>query len=350
MTFQDRSSPDSPFADMYSSAFSALVLILLISFVFKSGLSLASISTDFRWRRSLISLYTSFRLKLGDRVYNETLVGKDGWFFYTDDFSIDDYQKIIEFRPNKLARLQKRLDRLNADLKAEGVILLVVIPPDKSTIYPQYMPGAIPVVGQKSRLDQFIEYMKLNGNTDILDLRSALLTASRSRDIYHKTDTHWNDVGAYYAYEQIMNALSSSYPSLTPHGMSDYKYTYAGNSVHDLSLLMGLSNYTEENWLLKPDFAIQLEQTRTVLPDGRYIGTVTNADTRLPKLLVFRDSFYEPLAHFIEPHFSRVKTIPFTYKKDVWSLDWIQREKPDIVIIEVAERVLDICLPMLLEN
>ncbi len=339
------------FDRIYSSVFSAVILILLISFSSSTKLSLFTISTDFRWRSDLINIYTSFRLNLGDRVFNKAVIGREGWIFYTGEMSIQDYQNTESIKPGKLTRLQKNLDRLNKDLEEKGITLLVIIPPNKSTIYPQHMPGQIPVIGNTSRLDQFLEYMKLNGDTFILDLRPALLEASQSQAVYYKTDTHWNDVGAYYGYVEIMSALVSDYPMLAPRPISDFKHTHASDSVRDLPQLMGLSNYTEENWILVPNFEIQLKKEENVLTDGlRYIRTVTNADKQLPELLVFGDSFYDSLAHFIEPHFGRVVTIPFTGEKGIWSLDWIQREDPDIVIIEVVERYLEVTLPMLLEN
>lgn len=336
---------------IYSAVFSVLVLILLISFVSLPDFTLAAISTNFHWRRDLINFYSSIRFRMGDRIYNNALIGKNGWIFFTGEGSMADYQNIQPLKPGRLTRLQKSLDRLNQDLGRQGITLLVVIPPNKSTIYSQYMPEQIPVIGEKSRLDQFLEYMRLHGDTFILDLRPTLLDASRTQDVYYKIDTHWNDVGAYYGYLEIMRHLAFDYPLLAPHPISDFKYIHAGDSVRDLSSLMGLSNYVEENWVLIPDFEIQLNEEKIALPDGpRYIRNVTNMDKQLPELLVFHDSFYGQIAHFIEPHFSRVKTIPFTSMEGIWSLDWIQREKPDIVIIEIVERSIDNTLPMLFGN
>jgi len=344
----------SPFQNkmnrVYSSIFSILIFILLISFVSVPNLDLSTISKNFRWRMDLINFYTSFRLDAGDRIYNKVVVGENGWFFFTGEVSILDYQNTAAIKPGRLARLQRNLDRLNKDLEEKGITLLVIIPPNKSTIYSQYMPEQIPVVGNQSRLDQFLEYMKLNGDTHILDLRPALLEASQSQAVYYKTDTHWNDVGAYYGYAETMHALMQAYPLLTPHPISDFKYTYTGNSVRDLPPLMGLSNYTEENWILLPNFEIQLSEEKNALRDGRFIRTVTNANAQLPNLLVFGDSFYGPFGRFVEPHFSSVKFIPFTPIDGIWSLDWIEQENPDIVIIEIAERSIDDTLPLLFSN
>jgi hypothetical protein len=289
-------------------------------------------------------------LGAGDRIYNNVVVGGNGWFFFTGEVSILDYQNSAAIKPGRLARLQRSLDRLNRDLEEKGISLLVIIPPNKSTIYPQYMPEQIPVMGDQSRLDQFLEYLKLNGDTHILDLRPALLEASRSQAVYYKTDTHWNEVGAYYSYVEALSALTADYPVLAPRPISDFKYTYTGNSVHDLPLSMGLPNYTEEDWLLLPSFEIQLSEEKIALRDGRFIRTVTNVNEQLPRLLVFGDSFYGTLGRFIEPHFSRVKFIPFTAVDGIWSLDWIEQENPDIVMIEIAERSIDDALPLLFSN
>ena len=344
----------SPFQNktvtIYSSLFVVLILIFLISFVTVPNLTPATISTKFRWRTNLINFYTSFRLDIGDRIYNNVVIGKEGWFFFTGEPSIPDYQNTAALKAGKLARLQKNLDRLNRDLKAKGITLLVIIPPNKSTIYPQNMPEQIPVMGAQSRLDQFLEYMKLKGDTHILDLRPALIEASQSQAVYYKTDTHWNDIGAYYGYVETMSAFTADYPVLAPRPLSDFKYTHIGDSVHDLPLSMGLPNYTEEDWLLLPSFEIQLSEEKDALRDGRFIRTVTNANGELPRLLVFGDSFYGTLGRFIEPHFSRVKFIPFTPIDGIWSLDWVEQEDPDIVIIEIAERSIDDTLPLLFGN
>jgi len=345
------SSSQNKISNIYSSIFSILILLLLGSFLPLPSVDLSTISTDFRWREELIELYSMIRFSMGDRIFNNVLVGENGWLFLTEDGSITDYQNIDPLNNKKLANFQVKLNQLSSELKRQGATLLVVFPPNKSTIYGEYMPTQIPTIGQKSRLDQFVEYMETNGGSvPIIDLRHTLNEASQFNDVYYQTDTHWNDLGAYYGYVEIMQALMVNYPFLQPHPISDFNYSRANASVHDLPLLMGLSDYEEENWVLTPRFEVQLEEEKTVLPDGRYIRTVINAEPHLPRLLVFSDSFYVGLAHFVEPHFGRIKTIPFTYEDNIWSLDWIQLERPDIVIIEVAERYIDVSLPRLLEN
>jgi len=334
---------------IYSSIFLTVTLSMLLSLVTVRELSLTTLSENFRWRKDLIELYTSLRFKLGDRVFNNAIVGSNGWIFYTGELSMDDYQNTIPMSPKKLSNLQKSLDRLSQDLEEKNITLIVVVPPNKTTIYPQFMPDEIPILNKASRLDQFIEYMKENGNTTIVDLRPTLQSASLSQDVYSKTDTHWNALGAYYGYFEIMNVLSEKYPGIKPHPLSDFEYENVGYAVRDIPRIMGLPHYEEEDWVLIPQFKVDHDVTNVVLSDGvHYIRTVVNSDGNLPALLVYGDSFYGRLAQFVEPHFSRVKTIPLSTQEGIWSLDWIQREAPDIVIVEFVERYLDVSLPLLL--
>ena len=335
----------------YPYFFLTFILILLLSFAPVSDLSLSSLKNNFRWRRELISFYGTFRHLAGDRVYDYVLVGKDGWFYFTGDKSIDNYQKIDPLHRKQIIQLGKQLDSLNDELKSRGITLLVVIPPNKSTVYPQYMPDEIPVLGKESSLERFVNYMRKNGETPVLDLRQTLINASQTENVYYRTDSHWNNLGTYFGYVKIMEALSVNNPILTSHPLSDFNSVYMGANTHDLARGAGLMNTKEDDWSLIPRFKVQLKQTASKLSDDLLsIRTTTNANQDLPRLLIFGDSFSNSLAPYLEPHFSHVKRIPYTKDEGIWSLSWIEEENPNIVIIELVERNLDQGLPALLNH
>jgi hypothetical protein len=343
------------FHRIYPVLFSTAVLVLLIAFVPWSDFSPSALATNFRWRHSLVHLYTSFRMRLGDRVFHEALIGKDGWIFYTAASSIQDYQKTNLLDRKKLDFLQKELDRLSVDLRQKGITLVVVIPPNKSTIYPQYMPDEIPILGEESRLDQFVERMRLAGKTNLIDLRPALLNASKTQEVYFKVDTHWNDIGAYYGYHEILSFLSDFDSRLIPHPLSDYEYTYRGAWINpDLPFVLGIPSLKEEQWTLVPAFRAQGTQTiRLKLANDAEIFRMIGQDDSLPTLLVFHDSFYSAyfsFSHLMEPHFHKITGILYNSDPDTWSLNWIAQEKPDIVMIEIVERSFEHGLSSLLAS
>jgi hypothetical protein len=324
----------------YSLGFTLLTFALLLSFILMPDFSLSAISTNIRWRPQMINLYNSFRLNVGDRLFHDTLAGDDGWLFYMDAVSIADYQRTNLLDEPTLATLRQQLDQLSQDLESQGITLLVVIPPNKSTVYPQYMPSQIPVLAEISLLDQFVQAMGQTGRTRVVDLRATLAGASREQQVYYRTDTHWTDMGAYYAYVQIMQGLASQDPRLAPHPLSHFRMRPGRLGQRDLAQLLGLTNLLESGPQLVLKGSHPLEVSARQLPDGTEIRRVTNQNTRLPKLLVFQDSFYYSLSDFIEPHFKQTTSVPYTESPGVWTLDWINKRDPDVVIIEAVERNL----------
>ncbi len=324
---------------LYSAGFIVLILGGLFSFAVVPGMSLSGLSTEFRERDRLIGWNTSLRMLLGDRDFGNNVVGKEGWIYWMDPGMTADYQRTDLFTPDALQALGNALEDLNRRLQDRGITLLVVIPPDKSTIYPQNMPDQIPVLGQVSRLDQFIAYMDKNGRTRILDLRPVLKEASRKDQVYFRTDSHWNSLGAYLGYVEIMKPLEKKDPRLSPLSLSDFKIVDAGMRLRDLPRMMKLNGLKEETYVLRPRVTAPAV-TGPPSPDPQGITRIENTDASLPALLVYHDSFYESLGPFLEPHFGRVVTVPFSPGSNVWSLKWINKESPDIVIIEIVERNL----------
>src|SRR5690606_552685 len=100
-------------------------------------------------------------------------------------------------------------------LTARGIAYLFVVPPDKHQVYPEEMPDSIRRNGH-SRIDQLVHHLAAHTTVPVLDLRPALHEAKMQERVYHMTDTHWNDRGAYVGYARIMSALARDVPALAP--------------------------------------------------------------------------------------------------------------------------------------
>jgi hypothetical protein len=180
---------------------------------------------------------------------------------------------------------------------------VVVIAPDKSTIYPEYMPDQIKVIGSKSRLDQFVDYMHEYGQTPVIDLRPDLLEASKTEQVYYKTDTHWNLLGAHIAYAKIMSTLSQRYPELVSHPLSEYDVVQGGLVTFGIPMMMGMPNLKEDYWTLQPIFATGTNFREIPLSDGNIVRLSWNQNQNLPCALIFYDSFLTTVIPFLEPQF-----------------------------------------------
>lgn len=298
-------------------------------------------ATDFPNRGLIAGEYLRIRREIfREHVFDKTLIGKERWLIYTDEGSIDDYQHINAFSPAALLRLQQGLDTLNEDLRQKGIKFLVVIPPNKNTIYPEYVPDEIPVIVAPSRYDQLVEYMRQHGNTQILDLRPALLEARKTRVVYFAKDTHWNDHGAFVAYQQIILALQSDFPILIPHPLTDFKQTTQAGVALDLAQNIIAPDLVTDDIVLSPLYTSNTTYVQTKY-GSRRLTIATNPNTTLPKAVIYHDSFFYNLIPLIGDHFQKAVFIPINSPPEIWNFSWLDSEKPDIVILEFTERYID---------
>ena len=297
------------------------------------------IEESFFLRTRLIDWTSSLRLTLGDRVFPKVIVGADGWLAYTAESDIEDYQKADLFTDAELKHIQKSLDALAARYAEQGITLIVVVPPNKNTIYPERMPATVPIIGKVSKLEQLTDYLQKNGQTQLLDLRPALIAAKSEREIYYATDTHWNDYGAYIAYAAIMNELHKTYPNLSPHPMADYKVVTRPPEQLDLAGNIGTTLYEEAKIQFVPKFEDHTTY-KNVTVGGRKLMFSYNPDPSLPKLVLYHDSFFFRVIPLLGEHFSNGLYVQNYMGGGLWSLSWVDEQKPDVVIIEFSERYL----------
>lgn len=300
-------------------------------------LSLDTLSENFLWRKDLIKELNNFRFLAGDQVFPQAIIGTNGWMYLSGDKSIEDYQKKLRLNPKEMRGSVGGLALFNKELRKNGTRLIVMVAPDKHTIYPQYMPRQIPVLGEMSRMDQFMKFMQENkNNIEVMDLRPALLKNSSSYQLYEKTDTHWNCLGAYYAYQEMMARISATYPETAAHPLTDFTIKVTGNRTRDISKMLGFQ-YREGGWKLNPKFKQNHLSVKNDKVNNINIRTVENSRKDLPTVMVFHDSFYIACFNtFFEQHFSRTISIHSRLVNDYRQL--IEKEKPDIIIIEAVER------------
>ena len=302
----------------------------------RAGLNV--ISQNFLWRKDLIKDFNNFRFMMGDQVFAQAVIGKEGWMFFTGEKSMEDHQKILRLNPKDLQRSANNLNLFNKQVAGNGGKLIVVVVPDKHTIYPQFMPDQIPVLGQMSRLDQIMNFMQeQKTDVEIVDLRPILINASKTDEVYYKTDTHWNCLGAYYGYREVLSRIAATYPEVKPHPLTDFNIRSTNLRTWGIPLMLGIQ-IKENSLLLKPKFQpARLDITSRPAENNKSIRLVENVRKDLPTALVFHDSFYDVCFNeLFESHFSRTTAIHVSLINGYSQL--IYKEKPDVVIIETAER------------
>jgi len=312
---------------------------------FGGGLSLW-FEDHFGFRSLLIRWYGRSRLDLlGVSPSTAVVKGKDGWFFYADDRSLDDYANSEPLSAEGLANWRAALIRARTWLRTKRVGYVFTIAPDKHVIYPEQMPATLVQIGAASRTDQLFEALRGSGVAAV-DVRPALFDAKRGARVYQRTDTHWNDHGAIAAYQQIIDAVRRQVPSTPPPWTcGDFEPQTRQIAGMDLAGMMGLTRVLgEEDLTLVPG---RPRRARVVEPAGagptEELGRLVTEipDPRLPRAVILRDSFVSRLVPFLSEHFSRAV---YLWQND-FDAEAVTMEKPDVVIQEIVGRHLYSFIP-----
>jgi len=299
---------------------------------------------NFGFRDTLIRLYNKTDMKVfGVSPLTKVLIGRNGWLFYkseeaSDGWSINDYRGIIPASQEQLFQSQNILQNMTNILTRKGITFMVIIAPSKHSVYDKYLPDNIKRLTNQTRLDQLLKYIKQNSSLSIFDYRMLLKTAELPYPTYYLTGTHLNQYGAFIVSAQILRELKPIYPNLGSLELSDFILTTVDNTI-DKRLAQWISMDDEMK-----DFDIEFTSKKRLLAvdakknyssDGStFSKEIPNSN--LPKLLVFCDSFGISLVKFLSEFFG--KSV-FLCSQN-FNYETIDKEKPDIVIWETAERYL----------
>ncbi len=295
----------------------------------------------------------------------QVLVGRDGWLFLGDDYTpvLNNTQGItgVEVSAAAIAGSIQELKDRQRWLTDKGIMALLVIAPNKKSIYSENLPAGT-AAPEPDGTDDFVTAARVAG-LNLLDLRARLLAAkTASEPTYYKTDRHWNNLGAYLAYRDTMAALNDIYGArMQADAPLSRRWIMRGGG--DLAQLLKIDT------LLDPDTDrdVKLSFTATdailclqklsadkLAPRGACEKT-TNRGVRVARqplasfnpqalnrmnVLWVRDSFGEANSMLYQQTFSRLWQVHY---KQFATLDWravVTKLKPDLVIYQVAERAL----------
>lgn len=166
---------------------------------------------------------------------DQVAVGRDGWLYLQVVFD----RACAPFVP--FAEAAARWEELLRVIRSSGRRVELVVAPDKSTIYPEYVAPGTPHYGCSfpgtAALWRVIE-SPAAARAGIIGLRRPLLAEKRasSQLLYYRTDSHWNKLGA-LAYVEAMLPPLGKVRVLSSEIISKRPIRWAG----DLDGLLGAS-------------------------------------------------------------------------------------------------------------
>jgi len=300
---------------------------------------------DFPLKLDYIHMYSYIK----NKVFNtnpfpkKAISVKNNWKFAGNSLSniILESKGFLNFSKNELELLEKKMIARNSFLRKEGIKFFIAIAPNKLSIYGQLL--KIKKTNKPTKLEQ-LELICKNNNIGFINLGLKFPNHLDKR-LYHKTDTHWNDYGAFFGFKEAINYISDyfSNSNFINYTLNDFTISTIDASVGDLNKMLK-ENYKEEVFLFdyknKPIFDTLKKQlqvplnykTKPVMYESRF-----SCNTNKLKILVFNDSFFDTLKKFFINNFGESLYI----WNSVFDKNLILLEKPDLVFFELVERDID---------
>jgi alginate O-acetyltransferase complex protein AlgJ len=281
------------------------------------------------------------------------LLGRAPWLFYTPHPVGTNYDGVRPFTPRELDDWRRVLEQRRDWLQQRGCHYVLFIPPDKQTIYPEYLDPIFRTRHDQSRLDHLLIHLRDHHSPlEILDVRQPMRAAKANERLYHRTDAHWNDRGAFIGYQHLAGTLSKWFPSIRPWPRSDFEEATMDRPGGDLATMVYLADVAHEEWLnllprrprqarpAKEGVAWPKENLEATFPLGKPFATECD-DPRLPRAVMFHDSFCLAVQPFLSEHFRR---IAYVWHDDFFP-EVVENERPEVVIQELLERKLTYVKP-----
>ncbi len=262
---------------------------------------------------------------------DEVILGDDGWGFYSD--TLRDYRHTDLLTTEQLNKITDSLVQLNDGLIQRGIKLYITLPPNKSTVYGEYMPDAYLVEGDVSRVEQFYNHIKQNTDIVITHDADALIQKKDEHQLYYKMDTHWNNKGGYIGFKTLADSMGLTVPAF-----EDIDFTESDDGAADLFKFLNIDiqqadKYYVADFMPEIQAEYQAETRRYPFDNVRHYTTDSKNDV---SVLMFKDSYADAMEGYLVKVFSESYFV-----WDQYNTRYIDEFNPDIVVIEVVERNLD---------
>lgn len=295
-------------------------------------------SDNLPYRSELVRLwrdlnYSFFNESVDDRVVLGKNEKDEPWLFYDnindgDELSYINGKKV--FTEEDLAAASEQMREQTEKCRNNNIGLYYILLPNKSTVYSEYLPKSI-----VTKEDAFIpayNYLKEHGADNLYYPLTLMKNAKSSGELYYRTDTHWNQLGAYVVADSVMQSIYGK------ELFGEVKITNSFSEVSgDLHSFMGISEPMKDNCI-----TVDYGNTSKIIEDSLKVGD--------GKLSVYHNPEYkiDETALLVGDSFSINAVLPFTsvYKKVVhvplnttaYNTDMLKRFKPTKVFVVGVER------------
>lgn len=242
--------------------------------------------------------------------------------------------------------LKRRLGTVEQLKEAVEAPLTLALIPNAAEIYADKLPAGAPNDSQAEVIRR-TEEAGLSAAPLLQTLR-----AHREEEIFYRTDHHWTTLGAYYGYTALCEPLGLTgrpLESFAPETVSrDFYGTAYSSSGYTWVEADSIERYVSadaaasvvsyrggtptEGTLYREESLSKKDQYTYFLGGNTPEIVLTGRDSRLPRLLIIRDSYSDCLAPFLLAHYSEIRMLDLRYYLGSVA-DYAAEHSPDQILI-----------------
>lgn len=267
----------------------------------------------------------------------KVLVGQEDWLFYrstSDGDPIANYMGRGLLTQEKLELIADNMLAVRDNLAEDGIEFVIFIAPNKERIYSDKMPIGFGEPAEEYKIKQVVEYLQEHTDLRVVYPVEEILTAKEALGdeipLYHKTDTHWNQLGAYIGASVLLKELGVFMPS---YDSSEVSIDITAETEWDLANMLQLPELVDKQVQASVS---GYDKHDYVCDEWDYGGFLRyhaeGADPR--KIMIRRDSFTTAMAEVIASQFEESAMV----HSNGFSYNLIEEESPDIFVLEMVER------------
>ena len=271
--------------------------------------------------------------------------GKEDWLFLGNDCNQEVAKLKLAILPSKkeLEECEKTFSKVCKTAALYHIKVVLIIGPNKSSIYPEYLPDEI-TPSSKKYYQIFLERLKSIPNLIIYDPSNELISLKKTEGIlYTKTDSHWNPKGAYLAYSGLAKKLQLPIPEIE----FKIKPFFKGDILLGITKLNHYPLNTKDNYEIqfkeKVDYREEKvpDKTTTIFSNSKIDSSKNETPLSNKYIWVIGDSFTDALKPYFNATFKQVDYVGHSQGR---KLNKLPKElektnkKPDIIFIIKVER------------
>ena len=282
----------------------------------------------------------------------QAIIGKDGWLFMNGN-EYTSYTGNPALTSTELKSIENELIARQKFCSDRGIKFYTIIVPSKYSVYPENLYPNWKNLSENNHRNQLMNYFKNKKEINIFDITEKIVSNKDIGELYYKTDNHWNDLGSFYSVQAVMNILKKDFPQLSIPSIEDYTVRDSARNGGNIAQMISMQNELPDiAKLLKPKKTIHSKEEnidKYAIPKGFAYGwdyEVRYKNEKAPKvkLLLIRESFGTAQVQFFSESFGESIYIFDAWKHQL-NPDIIDKEKPDIVIIQIMEGFISNLVP-----